>query len=74
MISKSAIRVALATAIAGTALLLPLAPASAAMHALNPQPLPPGMRALNPQPLPPGMYSPYQRHGGNIHMDKHKDW
>lgn len=75
MITKSTVRCALATAIAGTAWLLTLAPATAAMHALNPQPLPPGMRALNPQPLPPGLYSPYtQRHGGTVHTDKHKDW
>jgi len=59
MIGKSNIRRALATAIiAGTALLLPLAPTTARVRALNPQPLPPGMRALNPQPLPPGIYSP----------------
>jgi hypothetical protein len=45
--------------IAGAALLLPLASATAKVWALNPQPLPPGMRAaLNPQPLPPGIYSP----------------
>jgi hypothetical protein len=60
MIGKSIIRPALATAIiAGTALLLPLAPSTAKMRALNLQPLPAGMRALNPQPLPPGIYSPY---------------
>lgn len=71
---------------AGSALLLiSFEPASAAMgfhapavgmHALNPQPLPPGIyspyhqysgtraRALNPQPLPPGIRQ----------TDKHKDW
>lgn len=59
MITQPTLRVALATAvIAGSALLQHLAPATAAMRALNPQPLPPGMRALNPQPLPPGIYSP----------------
>lgn len=63
MTTRSMIRGTIAPAIlAGIALLLPLAPASAAMHSLNPQPLPPGMRALNPQPLPPGIYSPNHHH------------